>query len=264
MALNINEPITLTQGISDDEVKCSLIGISIRPEMLLNKSLVDVINLPVGEQGNYLHKQIAGFTEITLKAIITTINPSNKDSPILSDIEGIYNYDIDGSEDRYNIQKIDSGMDLNDNVSVITLIRNQRTFTNPNNSVTPNASFDFTITPFSSLEYSITEVVKGTNLIFSGLDTNNPLLKFEVYKYGDDDVFLNDLIYNPTFLAFQFIQIYKKDNVDETEVFYGEQDFQLRISNTRYVVNDLGVSAEVVTYEIYAPFGDQIIRELSN
>lgn len=259
MALHINEFYTLTQDIPGDKIKGLLIGISIRPEMLLNKSLVDAINLPVGEQGNYLHKQIAGFTEITFQV---TVDSTNKDSPILSDIEGIYNYDIDG--DKYIIQKIDSGMDLNDNVSVITLIRNQRTFTNPNNSVTPNASFDFTITPTSSLEYSITEVVKGTNLIFSGLDTNNPLLKFEVYKYGDDDVFLNDLIYNPTFLAFQFIQIYKKDNVDETEAFYGEQDFQLRISNTRYVVNDLGVSAEVVTYEIYAPFGDQIIRELSN
>jgi hypothetical protein len=255
----VDQFITLKAAAVADNITGMIVTIETKPEIIQAQSKTDVRQVPEGQTSDYISVQFAGSTTIKMVADIVQagINLNDKLSPILLNTTGVTLYDIEG--DSYMIRSVE----ITDTNALITLESSFKGFIDPVAPVEPSKIINFEIsTP--TLTYQITDFVKGSNLTITDTDTSNPRLRFEIYKYSDDDVFLNNVIFNPFLFSFIVEQNYWKKGNTETETWSeNEDDKQLSIAKNIFNTNDLGVTGDVVVYEIYSPFGTPFFRTLT-
>jgi hypothetical protein len=263
MPLKINDKITLKGLVPADDIVGNLIGISVKPELLLNQSLIDSLQLPEDSQGVYLSKQIAGIVEITVKVVITT---ANADSPILSNIIGIDTYEVEG--ESYIIKKVDSGNDLADNISIITLIKNQQSSVDPTSPIEPSKEI-LAVLDQSKHGHVYGNLVKGRSVRLLSDTEDTYKIVFQVYKYSDDDELTTDVVNDtdqintPTGLktvfgivggnneggVFIFSQEYEKDSETMHEVWETEGYISVKKLPSSYM-DSSGVTSNVIEYTL--------------
>lgn len=234
--LDIGRTFTLTKGT--DTLEGVLSSISTIPEVMENMN---------GDtQGAYAPKWIAGSRTITLDVQATA---QNDNSPILSDITGATNYDIDG--DIYTIHKIEIKGTKNSRVAYITLAHDQYGLVNP---IFPEigivAVLHFDDDPTN--DYTLTALVGGSNISLKQTSISGLfyVVSLIVYKYSNDDAYLNNIITSNSVFdkGLTITQEYEKDGNTEIETFKSEKVVTLFDTLPIINMNDRGSSTEIVEY----------------
>jgi hypothetical protein len=234
--LDIGKTFTLTKGA--ESLEGVLSSIITNPEVMEN--------LNGDTQGSYAPSWVSGDRTITLDVQATA---QNDDSTILSDITGATNYIIEG--DIYTIHLIEIKGNKNSRTAFITLMHNQYNLVNPiNPEIAITAILHLDENPAN--DYTLTGVVEGSNLELhqtpiSGLFY---VLTVKVYKYSNDDAYLNNIITNNTVFkkGITVTQNYEKNSQTETETFKSEKVVTLFDNLPVVTMNDRSSSTEVVSY----------------
>lgn len=235
--LDIGKTFTLTNGT--DTLEGVLSSIATNPEVMET--------LSGDAQGVYKPNWKAGNRAIMLDVQATA---ANDDSPILSDITGATNYTIEG--DIYTIHSIEIKGDKNSRVAFITLVHKQYTLVNP---VSPDADVAVVvhIDDNAANDYTFTGLVAGSSLELKQTPTSGLFYEatVRVYKYSDDDAYLNSVVTSNTVFekGITITQTYVKNTITETETWKSEKVVTLFENLPVITINDRSSSTEIVEYK---------------